>query len=100
MRTVRDALGGTPARLVHVLLDIAEDRADKVRPADRVAACRELWSRGWGLPPAYAPADGGNPLEDEVLAEVRAIADELAARRATQAPNGAPAALDAPEAAV
>jgi hypothetical protein len=98
MSVVRAAMGGTPARLVHVLLDIAEDRADKVRPADRVAACRELWSRGWGLPPAYAPADGGNPLEDEVLAEVRAIADELAARRAAQAENGAPTALDAPSA--
>jgi hypothetical protein len=72
---------GDPARLAQVLLDIAEGRVEKTRPADRVAAVKELWDRGWGKAPAYAPANDGNPLEDEVLAEVRAIADELAARR-------------------
>ena len=75
---------GDPTRLAQVLLDIAEGRVEKTRPADRVAAVRELWDRGWGKAPSYAPALDGNPLEDEILAEVRAIADELEERRASR----------------
>ena len=82
-KTVRDACGGSPLRLAHVLLEIAEN--PKAHNRDRVAACRELLDRGWGKAPAFAAMEADDPLElSEIAREVQQIADELAARRQAQ----------------
>ena len=79
-KAVREALGGSPSELAHGLLEIFRD--EKQRSADRIAAGRELWDRGWGKAPAFASVEGGDPLElDEVSRAIEAIQDELAARR-------------------
>ena len=80
-----------PGELVDVLLAVANDSRSK--PAERIAAVRELLDRGYGKAPAFAAIEGENPLElSAIAAEVQAIADELAARRdAREAPEGAPA---------
>ena len=79
-KTVRDACGGSPLRLAHVLLEIAED--PKAHNRDRVAATRELLDRGWGKAPAYASVQMDDPLElSDIAREIQTIADELAARR-------------------
>jgi Family of unknown function (DUF5681) len=79
-RTVREACGGSPERLAHVLLEIAED--PKAHKRDRVAAVRELLDRGWGKAPAFAAMEGEDPLELGLIAEeIQGIADELRARR-------------------
>ena len=80
---MRDACGGSPLRLAHVLLEIAEN--PKAHNRDRVAACRELLDRGWGKAPAFAAMEADDPLElAEIAREVQQIADELAARRQAQ----------------
>ena len=57
------------------LLEIA--RTGK-RDADRIAAWIELLDRGWGKAVGFANFEGADPLgDDEVQAEVRAIADQL-----------------------
>jgi hypothetical protein len=58
----------------------------KANNRDRVAACRELFDRGWGKAPAFAAMDAGDPLELDVIAQdIQGIADELRARRETRA---------------
>jgi Family of unknown function (DUF5681) len=80
-KAVRDALGGSPSELAHGLLEIFRDETR--RSADRIAAARELWDRGWGKAPAFANIEGHDPLEqDEVAAEIRAIQAQLRAGRA------------------
>ncbi len=75
-RTFRDALGGSPALLAQVLLEIATDPT--ARNADRIAAAREILDRGWGKAVGVADIDGGDPLGmGEVEAEIRRIAEEL-----------------------
>lgn len=64
------------------LLEIAEGKVPGVRPADRIAAWRELLDRGYGKAPAFAAIEGHDPLElDEVSAAIQQIADELEQRR-------------------
>lgn len=64
-------------------LSVATD--PRAKPSERIAAWRELADRGYGKAPAFAAIEGGDPLElSAIAAEVQAIADELAARRATR----------------
>jgi hypothetical protein len=80
-RRIRDMVGDDPARVANVLFDILEDPT--ARNADRIAAAREILDRGWGKAPAYAPIEGGDPLEaSELDRAIRDIADQLVARRA------------------
>jgi len=82
---------------VEALSAIALDESEK--SADRIRAIQELFDRGWGKAPAFAPIEDGDPLElsdidraigkliDERAAEIadeRAGVDELAARREAQ----------------
>ena len=85
-RAFRDAMG-SPEEAARGLLEIAHTAK---RPADRIAAWRELLDRGWGKAPAFAAIEGQDPMElGAIAAEVQAIADELAARRdAREAPTG------------
>ncbi len=70
-----------PAELVQLLLDVANDSRSK--PAERIAAVRELLDRGYGKAPAFAAIEGTDPLElSDIAREIQGIADELAARRA------------------
>src|SRR5688572_18217360 len=79
-RAFRDALGGSPALLAQVLLEIALD--PKAHDRDRIAAAREILDRGWGKAVGFADVEGANPLEqDEVQAEIRAIAEQLERER-------------------
>lgn len=73
-------VGDDPARVANVLFDILEDTS--ARDTDRIAAAREILDRGWGKAPAYAPIEGGDPLEaSELDKAIRDIADQLIARR-------------------
>ena len=85
-RAFRDTMG-SPEEAARGLLEIAHTAK---RPADRIAAWRELLDRGWGKAPAFAAIEGQDPMElGAIAAEVQAIADELAARRdAREAPTG------------
>jgi hypothetical protein len=72
---------GSPEEAARGLLEIA--RTAK-RPADRIAAWRELLDRAHGKAPAFAAVEADDPLElDEISPEIQAIADELTARRGT-----------------
>lgn len=80
-RRIRDMVGDDPARVANVLFDILEDPT--ARNGDRIAAAREILDRGWGKAPAFAPIEGGDPLEaNELDRAIRDIADQLVARRA------------------
>lgn len=80
-RRIREMVGDDPARIANVLFDIMEDTS--ARNADRISAAREILDRGWGKAPAYAPIEGGDPLEATELDQaIRDIADQLVARRA------------------
>ncbi len=80
--TVRE--NTSPDALVAILLAVAED--PRAKPAERIAAVRELLDRGYGKAPAFAAIEGTNPLELADLArDIQGIADELAARRQTPA---------------
>lgn len=80
-RRIRDMVGDDPARVANVLFDILEDK--KARNVDRIMAAREILDRGWGKAPAFAPIEGGDPLEaNELDKAIRDIADQLLARRA------------------
>jgi len=69
-----------PEDLVDILVDVARD--PRAKPAERIAAVRELADRGWGKAPAFAAIEGSDPLELSAIAqEIQGIADELAARR-------------------
>jgi hypothetical protein len=84
----------SPQVLVDILVSVAED--ERAKPAERIAAVRELADRGWGKAPAFAAMEGADPLElGAIAAEIQGIADELAARR--DARGAAPVA--APESA-
>ena len=70
-KTVRDACGGSPLCLAHVLLEITKN--PKAHDRDRVAACRELLDRGWGKAPAYASMEADDPLElSDIAREIQA----------------------------
>lgn len=80
-RRIRDMVGDDPGRIANVLFDILEDPT--ARNADRIASAREILDRGWGKAPAFAPIEGGDPLEASELDQaIRDIADQLIARRA------------------
>lgn len=80
-RRIRDMVGDDPTRIANVLFDILEDPREK--SADRISAAREILDRGWGKAPAFAPIEGGDPLEaSELDKAIRDIADQLVARRA------------------
>jgi hypothetical protein len=80
-KRIRDMVGDDPARVANVLFDILED--PEARNTDRIAAAKEILDRGWGKSPAYAPIEGGDPLEaNELDRAIRDIADQLVARRA------------------
>ena len=79
-RAFRDALGGSPALLAQVLLEIAED--PKAHNRDRISAAREILDRGWGKAVGFTDVVGADPLEqDEVAAEIRTIAEALERER-------------------
>ena len=84
--TVKDRV--SPETLVDILVAVAHD--DRAKPAERIAAVRELADRGWGKAPAFAAMENADPLELGAIAqEIQTIADELAARRdAREAPSG------------
>jgi hypothetical protein len=80
-KRIRDMVGDDPARVANVLFDILED--PEARNTDRIAAAKEIFDRGWGKAPAFAPIEGGDPLEASELDQaIRDIADQLVARRA------------------
>jgi hypothetical protein len=80
-RRIRDMVGDDPARIANVLFDILEDTT--ANNADRIHAAKELFDRGWGKAPSYAPIEGSDPLEaSELDRAIREIADQLVARRA------------------
>lgn len=80
-RRIREMVGDDPARIANILFDILEDT--EARNTDRIAAARELFDRGWGKAPAYAPIVGEDPLgASELDVAIRDIADQLVARRA------------------
>ena len=88
--TVKDRV--SPETLVDILVAVAHD--DRAKPAERIAAVRELADRGWGKAPAFAAMENADPLELGAIAqEIQGIADELAARRgaAVAAPEGSAA---------
>ena len=79
-RAFRDVLGGSPALLAQVLLEIAED--PKAHNRDRIAAAREILDRGWGKAVGYSDIEGADPLDqNEVEAEIERIAAELRRER-------------------
>ena len=89
-KTVREACGGDPSKLVEGLLAIAGGEgvggvganAKPVRPADQIRAYELLLAYGWGKPVAFVPIEGVDPLEqDEVAAEIRSIAEQLRRER-------------------
>ena len=86
-KSVREACGGDPTMLVEGLLAIAAGEGvggKPARAADQIRATELLLAYGWGKPPAFAPVDGANPLEEnEVEAEIRRIAEELERQRPT-----------------
>jgi hypothetical protein len=62
------------------LLALAQD--ENVRPADRISAWNALLDRGYGKAASFAAIEGTDPLEmGDVEAEIRRIANELAAAR-------------------
>lgn len=68
-----------PGELVGILLSVAED--PRAKPAERIAAVRELLDRGYGKAPAFAAIEGQDPLELGAIAqEIQSIADELRER--------------------
>ncbi len=80
---IREMCGNDPGRIANILYDILENTSGKERSTDRIAAARELLDRGWGKAPAFAPIEGGDPLEASDLDRaIRDIADQLVARRA------------------
>lgn len=80
---IREMCGNDPGRIANILYDILENTSGKERSTDRIAAARELLDRGWGKAPAFAPIEGGDPLEaSELDRAIRDIADQLVARRA------------------
>ncbi len=80
---IREMVGGDPARIANILFDILENVNGKERSSDRISAARELFDRGWGKAPSYAPIEGHDPLEaSELDMAIRDIADQLVARRA------------------
>ena len=75
---------GSPEEAARGLLEIAHTAK---RPADRIAAWRELLGRGWGKAPAFASIEAEDPLElSDIAREVQKIADELHARREAAKP--------------
>jgi hypothetical protein len=80
----RDLIGDDPAQLLDVFLAIARD--DDAKPADRIAAAERYLDRAYGKAPAYAPVEGGDPLErNTVEHEIAGLVDELGARREADA---------------
>lgn len=80
-KRIREMVGDDPARIANILFDILEDPS--ARNTDRIAAAREIFDRGWGKAPAYAPIEGGDPLEESDLDKaIRDIADQLTAKKA------------------
>jgi hypothetical protein len=78
---IREMVGDDPARIANILFDILED--PNARNTDRIAAAREIFDRGWGKAPAYAPIEGGDPLEASELDQaIKDIAAQLVSRRA------------------
>lgn len=70
-----------PAEAAIGLLELA--RNEDIRPADRIAAWRELLDRGYGKSASFAAIEGADPLEqDEVAAEIATIAAQLERDRA------------------
>ena len=72
-------------KLAEGLLAIAKGEGANgkaARVADQIRAHELLLAYGWGKPPAFSPIEGANPLDDEVAAEIRQIAEQLRARDA------------------
>jgi hypothetical protein len=90
--TVREVCGGDPSHLAALLLEIARGgsvNGKPARPADQIRATELLLAYGWGKPPATSAPEGYDPLEvDSMVAEARAIADELAGRRRAEGQHG------------
>lgn len=79
-RQARDLINDDPQRLLNVLLEVAED--PKAKRLERVTAVNAYLDRAYGKAPAYAPVEGGDPLERDQLDErISAMVDELAPRR-------------------
>jgi hypothetical protein len=79
-KTIRARYNDSPLELVEMLDAVARD--PDVRPADRIQAVRALIEHGWGKAASFAAIEGTDPLEmGDVEAEIRRIADELAAAR-------------------
>jgi hypothetical protein len=78
-RRIRDMVGDDPGRIANVLFDVLE--SPTARDADKIAAARELFDRGWGKAPAFAPIEGGDPLESSELDKaIMEIAAQLTRR--------------------
>jgi hypothetical protein len=74
-----------PDLLIRTLLSIATDPT--ARNADRIRAAAEILDRGWGRPPAFAPIEGGDPLEQsEIDRAILGLVEQLR-ERATTAPQ-------------
>ena len=85
-KQARDLVGNDPARLLQVLLDIAEDKG--ASRGERRAAAAEYLDRGWGKAASFTPVEDGDPLElGDIERSIADIVDELAARREAKAPG-------------
>lgn len=87
----RELIEDDPAPLLKVFLAVA--RSPKAKSADRITAAREYLDRAYGKAPAFAPVEGGDPLDrDAIDRGIEEALDELAAlreaRRAGEAPGG------------
>ena len=78
----RELVGDDPQRLLSVFLEVAEDTSAKT--ADRLNAAEKFLDRAWGKSAAFAPVEGGDPL-DGLTERVDRVLDELAEKRQTQA---------------
>ena len=87
-KQAREKVGNDPARLLDVLLAVAEDAGAKT--SDRIAAAREYLDRGWGKAASYSPVEDGDPLElGDVERTIADLVDELASKREAKAPGPA-----------
>jgi hypothetical protein len=81
-KRIRDVIGDDPTGIIEVLHDICLD--PRAKETDRIMAARELLDRAYGRSPAFAPIEGGDPLDmSELDRAIVEIATKLKAAHPT-----------------